>query len=634
MNWRIIFIIIVALSPLRAFSQIEEIDMGSVELSSTKKKGNATGSVQSIISDTEIKRNVTRSLSELLLESTSIQIKSMGQGGVATASFRGTSSSHTKVLWNGISINSPQLGGFDFSQLPVYFTDKIVISHGGSNTNGGSGAIGGTISLSNNSLGVKEPILSLISEYGTNNSITNAINFRATLGKLTSSTRAYFQSSDNDYLYLNKVYSKDDFYERRRDADYKQGGVMQEFYYKTVKGDNLSLIGWWQYDDRSIPQPIMINYTQSEQSSSSNIRAVANYNATRGGHKFNASLGYINSRLYYDRLVGGLGDKHTTNINRTATAKIEYQYSGWKKIDFIYDMSYRNEQVVSDNYTNGTAKRNTYSARTYLLYRPTRRLHVDGQATVESADDKPYLLYSISAKYFAVDHWLTLKASHSYNHRTPTLNDLFWSPGGNPDLKPETGDAWDITIESNPSFGAWDINFSATYYHMDMDNWIMWLPEGAGYIWRPANFKSVTSQGVEIMGGVSGESKNFNHEININYTYAYSVDNSDIQSIQGKQLPYIPRNRWSANYHVWYKSRLWAHYNVSFTDKRYTSSDEHYWTNSYYLHNAEIGYLTKIFNKEISVTLKCENIFNSYYESTQYYPMPLRMIWARVNIIL
>ena len=68
---------------------------------------------KSMVDDTELQRQATRSLSELLTEGTALQIKSTGQGQQASVSFRGTSSSHTQVLWNGISVNSPQLGGFD-----------------------------------------------------------------------------------------------------------------------------------------------------------------------------------------------------------------------------------------------------------------------------------------------------------------------------------------------------------------------------------------------------------------------------------------------------------------------------------------------------------------------------------------
>ncbi|MDV7399099.1 TonB-dependent receptor, partial [Arthrospira platensis SPKY1] len=36
-------------------------------------------------------------------------------------------------------------------------------------------------------------------------------------------------------------------------------------------------------------------------------------------------------------------------------------------------------------------------------------------------------------------NWLSLKARFSRNYRLPTFNDLYWQPGGNPDLLAESG---------------------------------------------------------------------------------------------------------------------------------------------------------------------------------------------------
>jgi len=55
-------------------------------------------------------REAETSLSDLLAAHTSIFIKSEGRGALATASFRGTDASHTKVYWNGMNIQSPMLG--------------------------------------------------------------------------------------------------------------------------------------------------------------------------------------------------------------------------------------------------------------------------------------------------------------------------------------------------------------------------------------------------------------------------------------------------------------------------------------------------------------------------------------------
>ncbi|MGL4779935.1 MAG: hypothetical protein ACRCXN_03780, partial [Bacteroidales bacterium] len=62
-----------------------------------------------------------------------------------------------------------------------------------------------------------------------------------------------------------------------------------------------------------------------------------------------------------------------------------------------------------------------------------------------------------------------------------------------------------------------------------------------------------------------------------------------------------------------------------------TSADASYQTPAYTTHNAEVGYnLSYWKNFKMSFSLKVDNILNAYYESTQYYPMPLRMFWGRI----
>lgn len=90
-----------------------------------------------------LQANKTRSLAELLTDYTSVYIKSLGIGALSTASFRGASPAQTKVNWNGINITPPLSGTFDFSQIPVFFTDNIDLYYGGSYVKNGSGATAG-----------------------------------------------------------------------------------------------------------------------------------------------------------------------------------------------------------------------------------------------------------------------------------------------------------------------------------------------------------------------------------------------------------------------------------------------------------------------------------------------------------
>ena len=77
----------------------------------------------------------------------------------------------------------------------------------------------------------------------------------------------------------------------------------------------------------------------------------------------------------------------------------------------------------------------------------------------------------------------------------------------------------------------------------------MWIPKGNGYIWEPVNFSNVISKGFELNADFKYSYRSFDTKINLNYAFAHSTDNSKRnEGTQGRQLPYIPRNRWNINY--------------------------------------------------------------------------------------
>ncbi|MBP6512026.1 MAG: Plug domain-containing protein, partial [Bacteroidia bacterium] len=71
-------------------------------------------SIQSLDTSTLSKLNAT-TLADRLNRESALFVKSYGSGSLSTVSIRGTGAAHSAVLWNGISLNSPMLGLYDFS---------------------------------------------------------------------------------------------------------------------------------------------------------------------------------------------------------------------------------------------------------------------------------------------------------------------------------------------------------------------------------------------------------------------------------------------------------------------------------------------------------------------------------------
>jgi outer membrane cobalamin receptor len=143
-------------------------------------------------------------LSELLAEHTSIFIKSYGKGAMASASFRGTDPSHTKVFWNGIELNSPMLGMVDFSIIPMFFIDHVELLHGTSSMAETSGAMGGLVNLSTEPDWTNRFSGSYMQGLGSYGTHDEQIRINYGNKKLQSQTRFFYAHSDNDFSFENR----------------------------------------------------------------------------------------------------------------------------------------------------------------------------------------------------------------------------------------------------------------------------------------------------------------------------------------------------------------------------------------------------------------------------------------------
>ena len=158
----------------------------------------------------ELHSDITGSLAHVLTRSSSLFIKHYGRATLSTASFRGTSPSHTQVTWNGMKINSPMLGMVDFSTIPSYFIDRADLYHGPSSVTLSSGGLGGAIALSTSTPAQEGLSLQYIQGAGSFRTFDEFLNISIRKQQWSSSIRLYFASSRNDYPYTN--YRKKHFF--------------------------------------------------------------------------------------------------------------------------------------------------------------------------------------------------------------------------------------------------------------------------------------------------------------------------------------------------------------------------------------------------------------------------------------
>lgn len=591
------------------------------------------GSRISSISSQILEGNQTQSLSELLSNHTSVYIKSLGQGALATSSFRGTSSNHTQVNWNGIRINPPMAGNFDFSQIPVFFADQVTLYHGNSYLKNGTGALGGSINISNAPHWNDSTRLKAFAEYGSWNSYTAAASLNFRRHQAFYKTRLYYQHSDNDYKYLNKVLKKDPFYEHRKEARYLQYGVMQEAYLRLSANTTLSNNLWFQYGERRLPQPIVVNVTQHEKQKNTTLKYYLGIEHSTEKQDYTAKvayqLDYLDYRQWFDRAT--LTGNNYYNTAQTLNFRFNYNYRPSAKITLNSSLVYDHNYIHAASYSKDKVHQNIIALQGNILWTPYPGLSLNGQFMGELNDDRLAPTCSLGLSAQLIDNLLLFKTNGAYNYHFPNLNDLYWQPGGNSDLKAEKGISYDATLTFTPRVnGLLYFKVDATYYAMSIDNWIIWLPNPNTWYWSPTNVLNVLSHGLELLTECNLLLNDWKGKIGINYAYANSTNRQKRfaeDNSYKKQLPYIPRHKANIRLALDYR-RAFFSYQMNYTGIRYTTEDQSYQTAAYWVHDTEIGYCFTLAKYSLTPKIRANNLLNTYYESTEYYPMPLRNVFG------
>lgn len=604
--------------------------------------------------------NKTRSLSELLTDNSVAYIKSLGTGALSTASFRGGSASQTRVNWNGINITPPMSGVFDFSQFPVFFADNVNLYYGSSYMKNGTGAVGGSVNIFNDPEWGKGLSGKAFTEYGSYNTYTGGAQLNWSGERLVSKTRLFYQHSDNDYTYINKVLTNEHFREKREDAGYSQWSVMQEEYFKFSPYAQLTAIGWLQQGKRMLPQPLGIVGKTHEQQHETNLRGYAGFDYARGIHELHIKGAWLYYRLKYDKWFdGGLFDPEgNINSSQTWQAVADYSCAPLDELVLNTTLNYTHDGVKVSSYIDvDSAKyvigdeyyhipepepplkhhRNVLSWQASARWTPLNWLQLHTQYMFEQNDSRNVSTWSAGFITNLFNRTFYVKGSMAYNYRFPSMNDLYWRPGGNPDVKPEDGYSYDAAIGYKKELTSWlSLDAEISGYLMHIDNWILWLPkDGNQWIWTPQNKRDVLSTGAEFTGKLVAHSGQFKTTLAGNFGWSRSrtrkKQHTDDNSYM-RQIPYVPELKWNARLTFDYKGAFCS-WQTTYIGKRYVTTDESYSTRPYTVHNLLAGYQWKLKNG-VSLTpqLRIDNLLDCYYESTQYYPMPLRNVLASLML--
>lgn len=543
----------------------------------------------------------------LLQVGSSVHIKSYGPGMLSSLAIRGTGASHSPILWHGLNIQNGQNSQQDLSLLHSFLFNDISLTTGTQNHLSTGGILGGRMELKNN-LSPHEKNLMLGADIGSFGTKRLRIGADWSEKKLSNRFRIIHQQAENNFSYTNRSLSTPKT-ETMTHAGLNSLSVLNETGYQISAKWKGKLNVWHQKTNRQIPPTLLAPSVATQYDETLRLNAGLEYADSLNQLKINSGL-FNEHMLYRDPARNLIGRNHAMRwINQVSYGRIIrstfWQVGFQQQLDQGFSSEYASEKNSLNDLSAyllgvGTLKRLTYKVDIRQQYR-------DGQQQAPGASLG--LEYQINSKNQVLLHAARIS-------RLPGLNDLYWNPGGNPDLKPEVGSSFEMGYKGQVQKAQTLIKYHLNLYYSYIQNWIIWLPDGG--FWTAQNLQEVHSRGSEW-------EFHFLHQpskkqlLDIQYGGSFTMASNQKGKDLNKQLIYVPfwKNFLALGYTL---KDFKLSYRHAFTGGRYTSSDNISYLPPYHTGDVDLSYSNPWFRCGIAV----QNIWNESYESIEWRPMPGR----------
>jgi vitamin B12 transporter len=489
----------------------------------------------SVVTSTDIQDQHAEMVLETLRRVPGLEVIQSGSNGTSASVFiRGSESDQVLVLIDGVEVNSPTLGAFNFAHLTTDNIERVEVLRGSGGTLYGSQAIGGVINIiTKKGEGPLQAGLSLEGGNGWTN--RQLLSLRGAAGKLGYSFTAShfgsagFRSVNDDYRNVTAVTRLD--YQVTEDASLK--GIFQ-----FIKTD----VGLFNNNNFAAqPDP---NAREADIQYISKLEWVQKI-LPRWDYRISGSLfkEYIKDSDDVDGCVffGFPCDSRTRDRFRpqigAAELQTNYRFEDWGTTTF--GIEYKRRAADTSSGINKAIRNLGYYLQEQLQFFDRRWILIPGIRLDNNQSFGTAWTPSFSTAYLFRETGTRLKASYAQGFKAPTLNELFFPAGfgcpafGNPNLKPEK--SWELDAGVEQKLLSERVTVGLTYFHREVRDLIEGrpIPGDPFGCFRAQNVGTARFNGVEWTLGI----KLFTSlTINANYTYL------DWDTADGK-LPRRSRNR-------------------------------------------------------------------------------------------
>ncbi len=435
----------------------------------------------SIVSRAQIDQQKATTIFEALRSVPGLNLQKSGSIGRQTEmTIRGSSTSQVLVMIDGVQVNSPTTGTFNFANLTTDNIEKIEVVRGAQSTLYGSDAMGGVINIITKK-GKGKPKFSIRSEFGTlERTYNESISTSGSLKKFHYTVDLARIDSDG----------------RGADDDYDKTNISSRFGYEinekidieTAMRYNDSMVG---IDDRAFKQ----DPNRSSQNEDFNMNTIFNQSLTDWwSHRLKFS--FADSDLLSI-------DKPSPGTSETASSRFRLDtqiYTGnwqhtlkYNDIDtFVVGFEFENQTADNGDFKEALINRGWYFQNQLKLWDRfffNTGLRIDDNNTF-GKDVNPKL----SVAYHLKETDTKFKANYGKGFRGPTLNQLFFPNFGVPTLEPEESESYDLGFEQYLLEDK--IFFGVTYFNNRFSNLIQSVNTG-GFVFEAQNIGFVRTEGIE-----------------------------------------------------------------------------------------------------------------------------------------
>lgn len=572
-----------------------------VVLNDVKLKQFSAGQKVEYIADSIVKQQ--QSFTDLLNFNSLIYFKENGYGMVSSPSFRGTTASQTAVVWNGININSSLNGQTDFNNLATNNFSSIAVKSGGGAVQYGSGAVGGSIHLGNDfhfRQNEKHQLGVALGSFETYN-----LNYNGEISneKSSISLGLQYKNAKNDYDYLGTDQINQNGAYNFVGFNFNSGVFLSE-------NMVLKLYHNSEFNNRDLSGSL--TYVSNDAYKDENVKTMVQLDLLNKNIISNFRLAHL-YELYQYFPDNSREDVYSTGKANTFIAKYDALYKiKAQGMVFKAILEYKNSYGFGTNIS--THQQNILSAVFLMNHKFLEKFEygINLRTEYNNQFNVPFI-FSVDGKWKLQKH-TALKFSISKNYRTPTFNDLYWNPGGNPDLNPEHSNQAELGLDFNLK----KHQFNVTSFYIRSKDLIKWVPQ-TNTIWSPMNIADTENYGLEF--NYKSEIIYWNQRWTPQFGYAYT---KAIDLVKNKQLIYVPKHK--ATVSLGYNLKDWTlQYQFMYNGEVFTTTD-----NSQKLEGYDVSTIRMNYRWNCSKTLYTDiqfsvnNIFNESYQNVAFRPMPNR----------